>query len=93
MNCVSTFGITDSFYDLGGDSLHTAEVVHNIEKELPGTEIGYQDIFRYPTPELLAQHLYLRHAVEAHKQENPLSLLDYTGIDELLQEQREAING
>ena len=82
---IGQVGITDSFYDLGGDSLHTAEVVHNIEKELPGTEIGYQDIFRYPTPELLAQHLYLRHAVEAHKQENPLSLLDYTGIDELLQ--------
>ena len=79
-------GITDSFYDLGGDSLHTAEVVHNIEDTLPGIEIAYEDIFKYPTPEMLAQYLYLKQAEAERNKPNPLRSLDYAGFSEILEQ-------
>ena len=81
---VEQVSITDSFYDLGGDSLHTAEVVHSIEDALPGIEIAYEDIFKYPTPEMLAQYLYLRQAERERPQADPLVHLDYDGIPALL---------
>ena len=85
---VEQVGITDSFYDLGGDSLYTAELVHNIESELPDVSIIYEDIFRYPTPEMLAQYLYLKQAEQHKKHPNPLAKLDYTGISEFLARNR-----
>ncbi|MCR4646223.1 MAG: amino acid adenylation domain-containing protein [Oscillospiraceae bacterium] len=81
---VKNVGITDSFYDLGGDSLHTAEVVHCIESELPVTSIAYEDIFKYPTPEMLAQYLYLKQAEKSRKTDNPLEKLNYDGLRALL---------
>ena len=42
------------------------------------------DIFRYPTPELLAQYLYVKQTEKDRKRENPLKQLDYSGIAELL---------
>lgn len=77
-------GLGDNFFDNGGDSLHTAELLHEIESRLPETEAAYEDIFRYPTPELLAQYLYIKQAEKDRKQDNPLEKLDYSGFAELL---------
>ncbi len=77
-------GLDDNFFDRGGDSLHTAELVYEIEARLPETEPAYEDIFRYPTPELLAQYLYVKSTEKDRKQNNPLEKLDYDGIRQLL---------
>ena len=77
-------GLDDSFFDNGGDSLHTAELLFEIESRLPEAEAAYEDIFRYPTPELLAQYLYVKQTEKTRKHINPLEALDYSGIDALL---------
>lgn len=77
-------GLDDNFFDNGGDSLHTAELLYEIESRLPEAEAAYEDIFRYPTPELLAQYLYVKQTEKIRKRVNPLKELDYSGIDALL---------
>ena len=77
-------GLDDNFFDCGGDSLHTAELLYEIESRLPEAEAVYGDIFRYPTPELLAQYLYIKQTEKDRKRDNPLRKLDYTGFAELL---------
>ena len=78
---VSPVGAEDSFFELGGDSLHISEVICEIEERLPGVSIDFSDVFSYPTPELLAQHLK---APEEKEKETSLHHLDYRGIRELL---------
>ncbi|MCR5503012.1 MAG: amino acid adenylation domain-containing protein, partial [Lachnospiraceae bacterium] len=75
-------GLDDNFFELGGDSLHTAELVMEIEKRLPDVNVKYEDIFRNPVPELLAQHLYRDGS--GNEEEDVLKDLDYSGIRELL---------
>ena len=83
---VSPVGAEDSFFELGGDSLHIAEVIGEIEDRLPGVHLEFADVFQYPTPELLAQHL---EAPARKGEEAPdLAGLDYGGIHELLAENR-----
>ena len=77
-------GLDDNFFDNGGDSLHTAELLFEIESRLPEAEAAYEDIFRYPTPELLAQYLYVKQTEKTRKRVNPLEELDYGGIGALL---------
>ena len=79
-------GLDDNFFDQGGDSLHTAELLYEIEARLPEAEPAYEDIFRYPTPELLAQYLYVKKSEKERRQENPLETLTYAGIRDLLAE-------
>ncbi|MBQ9881516.1 MAG: AMP-binding protein, partial [Synergistes sp.] len=69
-------GLDDNFFDNGGDSLHTAELLHEIASRLPEAEAAYEDIFRYPTPELLAQYLYIKHTEKDRRRDNPLEHLD-----------------
>lgn len=79
---ISPVGAGDPFFELGGDSLHTAELICEIEDRLPGAKIAFEDIFHYPTPELLAQHLYA-----PEKPKTPvvsLAGLNYAGFEELL---------
>ncbi|MCR5251289.1 MAG: amino acid adenylation domain-containing protein [Lachnospiraceae bacterium] len=75
-------GLDDNFFEVGGDSLHTAELVMEIEKRLPGVAIRYEDIFHYPVPELLAQYIYRDGS--GKEEVNQIKSLDYTGIDEFL---------
>lgn len=78
-------GLYDHFFELGGDSLHTAELVNEIGKRLSEVQISYENIFQYPTPELLAQYLYRPAAKE---EKNPLAELDYEGMEEFLENNR-----
>lgn len=43
------FGVTDSFFAAGGDSLTAAEVLARIEDEI-GVELVYRDFLEAPTP-------------------------------------------
>lgn len=77
-------GLDDNFFDCGGDSLHTAELIYEIGDRLPEAQTAYEDVFRYPTPELLAQYLYIKQTKKDRRHENPLEGLDYDGIPRLL---------
>ncbi len=78
-------GLDDNFFEMGGDSLHIAELVCEIEERLPEASLAFEDIFQYPTPELLAQHLSIPAAAAAgNGQHNRLETLDYEGIRDLL---------
>jgi aryl carrier-like protein len=47
-------GITDSFFDLGGDSIISIQLAARARKS--GLDISLRDIFAYPTIEDLARH-------------------------------------
>ncbi len=79
-------GAGDNFFELGGDSLHIAVLMSEIETRLPGTELLFEDVFQYPVPELLAQHLYRKKAKVDKEEKNPLEELSYQGFSQLLKE-------
>lgn len=86
-------GTDDNFFENGGDSLSAVELVLEIEKELKCGEdagINYADIFKYPTPALLAGKMDGR---IKERGSYPISGLDYTGIDEFLALNREEPKG
>lgn len=76
-------GLDDNFFELGGDSLHTAELISEIEERLPKVQMVYGDVFRYPTPDMLAQYLY-RPDSGREVFEDSLKNLDYRGLDKIL---------
>ncbi|MBF2003589.1 MAG: non-ribosomal peptide synthase, partial [Synechococcales cyanobacterium M58_A2018_015] len=49
-------GITDNFFDLGGDSLKLIKVHSQIRQQFP-VDISVIDLFRYPTISSLASYL------------------------------------
>lgn len=53
---IDEVGIEDNFFDLGGHSLHTAEVEAKIRQQM-GREIHVTALFQYPTISALASHL------------------------------------
>ena len=83
---VSPVGAEDSFFELGGDSLHISEVICEIEERIPGVSVDFSDVFQHPTPELLAQHL--KAPGEQQEEEASLGQLDYRGIGSLLAENK-----
>lgn len=81
---VERVSINDSFFEIGGDSLHTAEIIHNITEQIPGVKLAFGDIFKYPVPETLAQFIYRQFAELEEKEDNGIERLDYKEIDEML---------
>ena len=67
----------DNFFEIGGDSLHTAELVFEIGERIPGAKVSYEDVFKYPIPAQMAQYLY-RSAARPEQSENPLAAIDYS---------------
>ena len=49
------FGATDDFFQFGGTSILVMRVM--VEAEKAGVQIRYGDVFRYPTPQLLASKI------------------------------------
>ncbi len=49
------FGIHDSFFDLGGDSIKAIQMLSHIRKQ--GFSVRARDIYRFPTIARLAEHL------------------------------------
>ncbi len=81
---IEKVSIGDSFFEIGGDSLHTAELIHNLTERIPGLKLEFGDIFKYPVPETLAQFIYRQFAELKDSKESIIDTLDYTGIDDLL---------
>ncbi|MBP1586274.1 MAG: amino acid adenylation domain-containing protein [Lachnospiraceae bacterium] len=81
---IDRVSIDDSFFEIGGDSLHTAEIIHTLTERLPGLKLEFGDIFKYPVPESLAQFIYRQFAELKEAEDNIAEKLDYTGIDLLL---------
>lgn len=52
---VEDFGTTDDFFQLGGTSIMVMQVM--MESEKAGVHIQYGDVFRNPTPQLLARYI------------------------------------
>ena len=77
-------GLDDNFFEIGGNSLHTAQVVSAIEERVEGIHVEFSDLFRYPTPEQLAQILYRQQLDMRRKEASPLLNLSYGDIDHLL---------
>ena len=69
-------GITDNFFDLGGDSLTAMKV--QIEAISHNINITYSDIFNYPTVKELA------HSINLSKKHYKSSLQDFSKYDKLL---------
>lgn len=65
---VDPIGITDNFFDLGGDSLSALQIVNAMNTSLPTQNIQLVDIFNYPDIQQLA------HAI-SHAPEIPFSTL------------------
>ncbi|KAF6640242.1 non-ribosomal peptide synthetase, partial [Paenibacillus sp. EKM11P] len=53
---VSTVGILDNFFDLGGDSIKAIQIVSRAFQA--GYKLDMKDLFRYPTVATLAPHMH-----------------------------------
>lgn len=51
------FGPDDNFFDIGGSSMHVADVHGQLAPQLPGAELEMIDLFTYTTVRRLAAHL------------------------------------
>lgn len=83
LNCGRT-GITDNFFDLGGDSLSAVMLMIELEEKFGAGSVDVAAIYQCPTPLLLAGKLTQKGGREA----NPLEDLSYSGIDQLLKAQK-----
>ena len=50
-------GLNDNFFDIGGYSLLSIQLVHQINQQLPSSPIGVVDIIQYPTLRELAARI------------------------------------
>lgn len=86
-------GADDNFFEMGGDSLSVPALLMEIEDRLEteGQELlEFGDIFKYPTPALIAEKIAGKVREEPQYR---IDGLDYSGIDEYLSvpEGREAV--
>lgn len=86
LECESV-SVTDSFFDLGGNSLTAVMLLIELESYFGEGKLDVTGIYQCPTPMLLAECL-----VKGRKQteENPLEDLEYEKIDAFLAEQDNA---
>lgn len=82
---LDSVGADDNFFELGGDSLSAAQLLVAVEQalNLKKNVLEYSQLYQYPTPALLAQCVAGK---AARKESYPLETLDYTGIDQYLEE-------
>lgn len=80
---IRQIGMEDNFFELGGDSLSAVRLMVELEKTDSVKEAGldYASLFRYPTPELLAEKLAGRARARGSF---PIDRLDYAGVREYL---------
>lgn len=78
-------GADDNFFELGGDSLLASELMLEIEQGLALEEawLDFSDIYKYPTPALLAEKVGRG---REEPDEYAIDVLDYTEIDAFLSE-------
>ena len=77
-------GIMDSFFEIGGTSLLATKVVIKAMNE--DINISYGDVFKYQTPQNLAQ--YVMNKVEDSGGGDAITNYDYTAINQILPQNR-----
>lgn len=92
------FGINDSFFDVGGNSLKAVRLVSRLQKEF---EVSVNDIFKYPTIDQLASHITfitdnLRNKLKTLKQQTaedtpPVEAFDDPALEQKLSEYRDLL--
>lgn len=82
---VERVGLDDNFFELGGDSLHAVTVMLKLEEKLELSEgqLEYGDLYQFPTPALLLEHIDKKDDDEKDTG-FPVETLDYSGIKEYL---------
>ncbi len=75
---LSKIGITDNFFEIGGDSLSAIKL--QIEAFNTGLNLSYKDIFTYPTIQLLSENISGMAKVNTDIEED----YDYTLLDNLI---------
>jgi amino acid adenylation domain-containing protein len=75
-------GATDNFFEMGGTSLMVTKVI--IEADKAGHHVAYGDVFKHPTPRLLAQ--FMGGAAPENEADIEIENFDYSGINALLQQ-------
>jgi acyl carrier protein len=66
---IDKIGINDNFFDLGGDSLLSVQLVMLLEKEMK-TEIPVVKFFQYPTIRNFADYIERKRSSQKHSQSN-----------------------
>lgn len=74
-------GITDEFFDLGGDSLKAIEYVSKAHSE--GIYFNLQNVFDYPTVKALCSYIE-----NGDKQEISFADVDFTQVDKILEKNK-----
>ncbi len=83
---VAKVGRSDNFFLLGGDSLRAAQVINRINSQL-SVECSAVELFRHPSPFLLAQHIEsIRNDQEIEDLANALEELSEDERQQLLEE-------
>ena len=77
---VDSISPTDSFFDIGGDSISVIKVISELSKE--NLNVTFQDVYKYSSIEELGNMLYKNKETESISEH--LYDEDYTKIDELL---------
>ncbi len=67
-------GVTDNFFDLGGDSIKAVRLISRINDEVPGADVQMQDIFKHQTIETLAPSIGAATARPSLQQEREAGL-------------------
>lgn len=80
---IDRVGLDDNFFELGGDSLRSVSLMLEIEKKLSLSDgkLEFSDIYRHPTPALIADRLS---GTDIGQIGYDINSLDYTGFDALL---------
>ena len=78
---IDTVGITDDFFDLGGDSLKAIELVSKAHNE--GIYFNLQNVFDYPSVKELCEHIE-----NGNTQAISFSNIDFTNINKILEKNK-----
>jgi thioester reductase-like protein len=76
------FGISDNFFDLGGDSVLATRLLRELNAALPLFKLEMHEIFEHMTVETMAA-LYLRRPAPAQQGDPPAPLAAPPGVDRL----------
>jgi thioesterase domain-containing protein/acyl carrier protein len=68
---VNDLGMLDNFFDLGGQSLLAVQMLAEVEKKFR-KKVSINNVFKYPTIELLAEFLYSGKAKDRYKSLVPI---------------------
>ncbi len=80
---INNIYLDSNFFEIGGDSLSAARLVADLQSN--NVYVSYGDIFKYPTPREIYNHVYLNH-INNVMSGRMVNDIDFARIDKLLQD-------